>query len=136
MLFQFLIVSNLKRKIAGGDSHPTTRNDLVWIVEAYNDLTADGKQSVDTGCISAGSYVNVKDGSDKEDQFEFDKFCVILGFDGVQTRVKTIHLYETAIKLSVMQPHSNITFYVIAHYIRSESDQTESILDLSGLNFE
>ncbi|KAA6346813.1 MAG: hypothetical protein EZS28_052066, partial [Streblomastix strix] len=42
-------VSNRNRKTAGGDSHPTTRNDRAQIVDAARVLTGEGKLRVATG---------------------------------------------------------------------------------------
>lgn len=73
------------------------------IVVAVSDYTGDGKQSVATGCAIAGrSWIY--------ELFEFDPFVVIFGFDGFHTTTNTMHLYDTAIRLSAIHPHSNYIF--------------------------
>lgn len=52
------IWSNLNKKTADGDSHPTTKKDRVQIDEAESDLTGEGKHKVATGCTNAGDEIN------------------------------------------------------------------------------
>ncbi|KAA6319346.1 MAG: hypothetical protein EZS28_054830, partial [Streblomastix strix] len=104
---EIITLSNLNRKIAGGDSHPTTKNERVQIVDAASVLTCDGKQRVAIGSINAESCAIV---DYYTDVCKFVPLLVIFGFEGFQIMTNTMHSYETTIILSEIHAHSNITF--------------------------
>ncbi|KAA6325338.1 MAG: hypothetical protein EZS28_054080, partial [Streblomastix strix] len=96
----------------GGLSHPTTKNDRVQIVDDDNDFTDDGKHSVAIQWINAGVFY----GNCQEFEFYDQESCLFkmtFGIAGFQINTNTIHLYDTAIILSVTHPHSNIIFYYV-----------------------